>query len=53
MSAQTRPFSMKALNIFSLSLYWTRSNENLVLLAPIYGKVAICKSCDKSGYSNR
>ena len=46
MRGQARPCSVKALNVFSLSLYWTRSNMNLPLLAHIYAKVAICKSCE-------
>ena len=46
MRGQARPCSVKALNVFSLSLYWTRSNWNLALLAHIYAKVATCKSCE-------
>ena len=47
MRGQARPCAVKALNVFSRSLYWTRSNWNLALLAHIYAKVAICKSCER------
>jgi len=42
MRAQARPCSVKALDVFSLSLYCH------ALLAHIYAKVAICKSCERS-----
>jgi len=50
MRAQTRSCSMKALNLFSLSLQLTDCSVqfDLVLLSHIYGIFDFCKSCEKA-----